>query len=55
MNHGIELHGDNVDYAIHKVKDLRLTCRRFDELEFCEPTFVAGNIFEVPEVKYPDR
>ncbi|GFO41474.1 protein-l-isoaspartate o-methyltransferase domain-containing protein 2 [Plakobranchus ocellatus] len=43
INHGIELHADNVSYAKKRLEEFIQTAPRFDDLELCEPKFVVGN------------
>lgn len=43
INHGIELHADNVTYAKERLEEFIQKAPRFDDLELCEPQFVVGN------------
>ena len=43
INHGIEIHPDNVEYAYEKLMKFRETSPWYDPMEFCEPLFVVGN------------
>ncbi|GFS10498.1 protein-L-isoaspartate O-methyltransferase domain-containing protein 1-like [Elysia marginata] len=43
INHGIELHADNVTYARQRLEEFIQSAPRFDDLELCEPKFVVGN------------
>ena len=43
INHGIELHADNVDYAYKKVLEFCEKSEWYDPMEFCDPVFVVGN------------
>ena len=43
INHGIELHADNVSYAEQRLEEFIQSAPRFDDLELCEPKFVVGN------------
>ncbi len=43
VNHGIELHQDNVDYARTKLNKFRNNSPWYNPVEFCDPMFVVGN------------
>ncbi len=43
INHGIELHQDNVDFAQKKLAEFRDSSAWYDPVEFCEPVFIVGN------------
>ncbi|RUS84758.1 hypothetical protein EGW08_007500 [Elysia chlorotica] len=43
INHGIELHADNVAYAKKRLEEFIQNAPRFDDLELCKPKFVVGN------------
>lgn len=47
INHGIELHDDGVQYAFDRLEEFKLKSEMFDEFEFCEPKFVAGNCLQL--------
>ncbi|KAK6989533.1 protein-L-isoaspartate O-methyltransferase domain-containing protein 1 [Biomphalaria glabrata] len=56
VNHGVELHSDNVKYAMDKLESFISTCQRFDDIELCEPQFVVGNCLNLaPENRLYDR
>ncbi|CAG5120604.1 unnamed protein product [Candidula unifasciata] len=56
VNHGIELHSDNVAYANKKLESFIQTSKKFDDLELCEPQFVVGNCLNLaPENRLYDR
>ena len=41
---------------MEKLEDFKLTCKRFDDMEFCEPKFVKGNCLDlIPESRLYDR
>ncbi|XP_078456819.1 uncharacterized protein LOC144722432 isoform X2 [Lampetra planeri] len=54
VNHGVELHGDVVEYAREKLDAFIKTSDAFDRFELCEPRFVVGNCLEmrVESVQY---
>ncbi|XP_032810455.1 protein-L-isoaspartate O-methyltransferase domain-containing protein 1-like [Petromyzon marinus] len=54
VNHGVELHGDVVEYAREKLDVFIKTSDAFDRFELCEPRFVVGNCLEmrVESVQY---
>ena len=43
INHGIEIHPENVEYAYEKLAEFRDKSPWYDPMEFCEPLFVVGN------------
>ena len=43
INHGIELHQENVDYANKKLTEFHNTSPWYDPVEFCDPSFTVGN------------
>lgn len=43
INHGIELHQDNVDFAQKKLAEFRDSSPWYNPVEFCEPMFIVGN------------
>ncbi|KAG2461758.1 protein-L-isoaspartate O-methyltransferase domain-containing protein 2a [Polypterus senegalus] len=56
VNHGVELHGDVIEYAYQKLDTFIKTSDSFDKFEFCEPSFVAGNCLEItPGCRQYDR
>ncbi|XP_005112060.1 uncharacterized protein LOC101852524 [Aplysia californica] len=56
INHGIELHEDNVTYARKKLDSFKTASRKFDDLELCEPEFAVGNCLNLaPENRLYDR
>lgn len=46
VNHGVELHGDVVDYANRKLDEFLHKSQAIDEYEFCKPKFVVGNCLQ---------
>lgn len=56
VNHGIELHPDNVNFAVERLESFIKTAKKFDDLELCEPQFVVGNCLNLaPENRLYDR
>lgn len=56
VNHGIELHSDNVAFANRKLESFIRNSKKFDDLELCEPQFVVGNCLNLaPENRLYDR
>uniref|UniRef100_A0A0B7BAD7 SOCS box domain-containing protein n=1 Tax=Arion vulgaris TaxID=1028688 RepID=A0A0B7BAD7_9EUPU len=56
INHGIELHAENVTYANKKLECFIQEGHKFDDLELCEPQFVVGNCLNLaPENHLYDR
>ena len=43
INHGIELHQENVDYANQKLVEFHNNSPWYDPVEFCDPLFIVGN------------
>ncbi|XP_022091065.1 uncharacterized protein LOC110979514 isoform X2 [Acanthaster planci] len=43
INHGLELHGDVIEYAKERLDSFIRESSSFDQYEFCEPKFVQGN------------
>ncbi|KAL1140698.1 hypothetical protein AAG570_000628 [Ranatra chinensis] len=43
VNHGIELHGDVIEYAYIKLNEFKRTSPALDCYEFCDPVFIKGN------------
>ena len=51
MNHGIEIHESNVEFARGRVAEFLSTSDAIFERDFCKPHFMVGNIFNlVPPV-----
>jgi hypothetical protein len=48
VNHGVEYYLDVVEYANDRLEDFKQLCHAFDDFEFCEPCFVAGNCLQLP-------
>ncbi|CAL1536416.1 unnamed protein product [Lymnaea stagnalis] len=56
INHGIELHSDNVNFAMERLESFIKIAKKFDDLELCEPQFVVGNCLNLaPENRLYDR
>ncbi|KAH9504145.1 Protein-L-isoaspartate O-methyltransferase domain-containing protein 1 [Bulinus truncatus] len=56
INHGIELHPENVAYAMEKLESFIKCSKRFDDIELCVPQFVVGNCLNLaPENRLYDR
>lgn len=49
VNHGIEYHGDVVDYARERLEWYKQYGLEFDRYELCEPEFVKGNCLLISE------
>ncbi|KAL8570656.1 hypothetical protein ACOMHN_039091 [Nucella lapillus] len=47
INHGVEIHDDVVNYAREKLEEFKAKSQSFDEYDFCEPQFVAGNCLQL--------
>eukprot|EP00118_Oscarella_pearsei_P003999 m.16591 g.16591 ORF g.16591 m.16591 type:complete len:392 (+) comp27027_c0_seq1:99-1274(+) len=56
VNHGIEIHESNVQYAQGKVREFMKTAPEFDLTSFCVPNFVVGSgLFINPAYRSYDR
>ncbi|KAM7542053.1 hypothetical protein Aperf_G00000019117 [Anoplocephala perfoliata] len=47
VNHGIELHASNVDFALKCLENFMAKSDAVYERDFCPPQFIVGNIFSV--------
>ncbi|KAM3184001.1 hypothetical protein ACTXT7_009245 [Hymenolepis weldensis] len=47
VNHGIELHSSNVQFARERLRHFMSTSDAIYECDFCPPQFTVGNIFSV--------
>jgi hypothetical protein len=48
INHGVELYPEVVEYAYQCLDAFRTHNDRFDEFDFCEPSFTVGNCLLIP-------
>lgn len=48
INHGLEIHGDVVEYAKEHLEEFVKKCPSFDRFEFCYPQFEVGNCLLLP-------
>ena len=55
INHGVDIHKDVIEYAMHRVNEFMQYSKGFNGINFSEPQFVLGNVLCLNNNRKYDR